>query len=98
MRGGVVTEAWKEGESWYRKWSDGWVEQGGQSDQGTTTVTLNVAFSDTTYTVLLTADTTGHAYAKAVTNKTSSTFRVETYGNGANISKAYWQACGYAAD
>ncbi len=42
--------------SWYRKWSDGYIEQGGIVVVSTATVTLPIAFSDANYTI---AGTTG---------------------------------------
>lgn len=30
-----VTETFRDGTNWYRKWSDGWIEQGGTNNTGT---------------------------------------------------------------
>lgn len=59
-----VTETWKNGRSWYRKYSDGWIEQGGYINSGSgsagswkTTVSLHKAYtSASTYNVILTVD------------------------------------------
>ena len=50
----VVVKTWtaNDGSSWYRKYSDGWIEQGGRfakSGYGYTTVTFPVAFSKIVY-------------------------------------------------
>lgn len=48
---GFVKETWKSGTSWYRIWSDGWIEQGGHfSWNGAwTTLTFNRPFTTTNY-------------------------------------------------
>ena len=94
-----VTEAWKNGKNWYRKWSDGWIEQGGllaSSGTGTKTVTLHKAFSNTNYTFIQQAvslkDNYG-AYYSAINAVTTTTVKVSV---GSNFSTGlYWYACGY---
>ena len=47
-----VNETWNNGSNWYRKYSDGFIEQGGitaYSDTGFTKITLPTAFSSTQY-------------------------------------------------
>lgn len=48
-----ITETWKSGSNWYRKWSDGLIEQGGEfmTDLPTSTMTFNTPFSNTTYSI-----------------------------------------------
>ena len=41
----VVTQNYVNGTSWYRVWSDGWIEQGGQSSTQNINSTNSVAFS-----------------------------------------------------
>lgn len=43
-----VTKTWHSETSWYRVWSDGWIEQGGHGTGGT--CTFNKSFSNTEYT------------------------------------------------
>lgn len=43
-----VSETWKNGNNWCRKYSDGWIEQGGHGIGGT--CTFNIPFSNTFYT------------------------------------------------
>lgn len=43
-----VTRTWNSGTSWYRVWSDGYIEQGGHGTNGT--CTFNKPFSNTNYT------------------------------------------------
>lgn len=46
-----IIETWHNGASWYRKWSDGWIEQGGHYSEGTNTtrVTLNIPMATEDY-------------------------------------------------
>lgn len=49
-----VSETWRKGSNWYRKYSDGFIEQGGTtaySETGFQKVTLPTAFSSTDYIV-----------------------------------------------
>lgn len=43
-----ITEKWSSGTSWYRKYSDGWIEQGGHGTGGT--CTFSKPFSNNNYT------------------------------------------------
>ena len=56
-----IVETWHSGTSWYRVWSDGWIEQGGTSNisSRTTTITLKLAYTNTNYGVLGTIRVTG---------------------------------------
>ena len=45
-----ITATGKSGNYWYRKYSDGWIEQGGVSSS--TTITFPTAFSTTTYVIV----------------------------------------------
>ena len=52
----VCVETWQSGANWCRKYSDGWIEQGGFVKHGAVnnyTVTFNTAFKDTNYTALV---------------------------------------------
>ena len=60
-----IVETWQSGASWYRKYSDGWIEQGGfvkspindydAGDAAANVVNFYVPFKDTNYTVVTTA-------------------------------------------
>lgn len=87
----VVTQ-WRRGKSWYRKWSDGFIEQGGYKGQNTNTVTLNISFSNTDYYwnhLRYRTGSTSNGYNYFFNKTTSSiqTSDTEEYG--------YWYACGY---
>lgn len=89
-----ITETWHSGTSWYRKYSDGWIEQGG-SINGTELVTLNTNFSNTNYTAVATPNTQSNASSPRIfiDEKTTSAFYL--YMSSYNTKKASWYACGY---
>lgn len=98
-----VVETWKsdDGSSWYRKWSDGWIEQGGiltcTSADNSKVVTFKLPFSNTNYQIQTTIVTTresasydGEIFVRA---KTTTTF---TAGSRLDNSSEYmWHAFGY---
>lgn len=108
--GAFVTETWRSenGTDWYRKWSDGWIEQGGfvasdeESGQTERYCNLHPAFTSTNYTVL-----------REINNSAGLTGTIQSYYGGwgtltktnTNFSYGYpsmqkrwsmwWYACGY---
>lgn len=90
-----------DGTSWYRKWSDGWIEQGGitQSARGATSRTINLSttFSSSNYFVVVQSYTGGASDAKCnnfhVTKKSLSSFSAVA-GCGEDVA-GLWYACGY---
>ena len=96
-----VKETYSSGTSWYRVWSDNWIEQGGKtassSNDTSFSVTLHKPFSDTNYYVNLTSNTTTTTFNSAqpnwVTAKTTAAFtaHLDCYGAGGSD----WYACGY---
>lgn len=97
-----ITKTWRSGASWYRKWSDGFLEQGGEmpitKGQTKRTISFNASFSSTTTYVVLVQSYQGgatevHYNNFHVQSKTASGFTgyngcVENVGN-------LWYACGY---
>lgn len=88
--------------TWYRKWSDGWVEQGGflpkTSGDVQNTVVLPVEMASAVYNVTKTTtdDTTLNSVAwisYTITNQTTTGFKTYTGSSWA----AYWQVSGMAA-
>lgn len=99
-----VTKTWKSGASWYRVYSDGFIEQGGKT---TYPVNLGVhslhkAFSSSsTYTIVGSyARTHGNAggfnnvTGLVIQPYTASTFRSASW-SGSDSIEGYWHACGY---
>lgn len=100
-----VTETWKNGAQWHRRWSDGWIEQGGRlklevwtgGTDTNRTFSLPTAFSNATYTTVVTGEGGyGGAALKVVSQTTSS---VTVTGTGAStddrVSYVYFYCSGY---
>lgn len=107
--GAFVTETFRsdDGKSWYRKWSDGWIEQGGCLRMSGDTnnwqiATLLKPFSNTKYTLCLspyssynnTSSAHSAAASEAMGSRTTQTFTWFYYGTNSNYG-IYFYACGY---
>ena len=93
-----IIQTWSSGTSWYRVWSDGWIEQGGKLTpaSGGQDVTLHKNYTTTNYGVQATnCDSANHRGAQAwVVNM--STIRVRaTGGTSASSTPCCWYAYGY---
>ena len=90
----IVVEANQTGDSWYRKYSDGWIEQGGRVSAGTGEVTVN-----------LVKPMRGGDYSLICTANFSSATPISYIGRYATNFKATrsantiftWEARGYGA-
>lgn len=84
-----------DGMGWYRKWSDGFIEQGGRITSATTTISLHTAFTNTNYTI--SSSQAGSASASitrvAIKERTTRKFTLENCS--ANMLPISWNACGY---
>lgn len=107
-----LTETWRSsnGLSWYRKYSDGFIEQGGitkYSKLGIQTITLPTAFSSASYVVTVSSPSnltssdvymavgTGESYSGVVAASRGTTwFKVNRYKE-LETSNHMWYACGY---
>lgn len=102
-----VTSTWRstDGALWYRKYSDGWIEQGG-FDVSTTstggvvasytknkTVTFPVAFRSRNYQLLNVGFVIAGAGQQTIVSKTATGFKTASNVNEAGTSG--WFACGY---
>lgn len=89
-----ITKYWHRGTSWYRVWSDGFIEQSGTfSGSGTKYVNLITPFSTITYAVFVnTTDRTEHFLKTVVDRETS---RFQTNLADSRSFDYYWYACGY---
>lgn len=93
-----VVETWRSGSNWYRRWSDGFTEQGGELTVGSSyqlqTIQLHRSFSTTTYDVSITG-TAGNKTNYGVnyaTNKTTTNFTaiyIRDVGNGTWSERGY---------
>lgn len=89
-----VVETYHNGTSWYRIYSDGWCEQGGESNSATQIILLK-AFNDTNYTITGCPDggtASNSASYMSFYNKTQTGFYLTTSENRYPVS---WEAKGY---
>ena len=98
--------------TWYRKWSDGWVEQGGSqkftaAQSVYATVNLPIVMSNTDYILvsqpgytIRTGTNTGQHVASRNGLKTTTTIFIAAYGAGTDDKTDYidWQVSGIAAN
>lgn len=86
----IVTATWRSGKNWYTKYSDGWIEQGGQTTgQATHTVTFPAPYT-TTCNVIASTD----SGVLAVKDVTTKQFNIYVHQPGKTPIN-YWYACGY---
>ena len=92
----TVIETYINGANWYRVWSDGWKEQGGEAGASNRiTVTFPKAFSNTKYTVVATSiGTGGEIYAQCIQHTSATQMTIYNLGGSATLAKS-WYACGY---
>lgn len=94
--------------TWYRKYADGWVEQGGKklttsnaNNWVTNTVALAIEMADTDYHVMLSnCNLTNGAYGSGthIPTKTTTSFDISQYNiNGGSGSEIVWEVKGMAA-
>ncbi|MBS4760284.1 MAG: hypothetical protein KHX03_06265 [Clostridium sp.] len=92
-----IVETYKNGSSWYRVWSDGWIEQGGLAEIKNTTVNFLKSYTNTNINILLTNknDSKTEVSVTNVTTNNFTAFRRDT-DNGNNLGGwSFWRACGY---
>lgn len=95
---GVILASYTSGSSWYKKYSNGWVEQGGTfTALYNQAVTLIVPMKDTNYTILTSKTNMGSAVV-IVDTVTTTSFKVYGRGQGGsgfseNVS-GYWYVAG----
>ena len=96
LTGGLTVVAESYGaNSWYRKYSDGWIEQGGKTTGSSGfTLTFPLAFSNTNYSFVCNTqgNSTGYGYKRSawISSRTATTV---TLGSDAG-DPAVWYACG----
>lgn len=103
-----ITQTYHSGSSWYRVWSDGFIEQGGTGSGSSATINLQVTFlknfTTTNYT-LVTGSTSDSAWSSNSGNTVQNTAvawagvtnRKTTSGFYFNRGNylSLWYACGY---
>ena len=94
-----VTETYNDGTNWYRKWSDGWLEQGGVKQRETTTITLLKPFYNSSYCCQVTQNDI-YTITLMITDLTTTSFTLTskvTSGGAYTTFVAIWYACGQGA-
>ena len=98
--GPVVVETYHNGRSWYRIWSDGWMEQGGYyitEASGSGTVTLIKPYSCTDYAISVTGlhalEALSQWHTKACQPITKNSFNI--ISNQAATLGSFWETSGY---
>lgn len=100
-----VTETWRSGTQWHRRWSDGWLEQGGRLKLEVWTdghdpyriFSLPTAFSNDTYTTVVTGKG-GYGWTTLkVASQTTSSVTVTGTGAGTDdhVSYVHFYCSGY---
>ncbi len=95
-----VTDCYVNGNNWYRVWSDGWIEQGGQTTSSTGVGTLNFIkpFLTTNYLFLTHTKTGNGDYTVRNTVEvlgTRTTTGINITGTPSFTNSYTWYACGY---
>jgi len=95
-----VVTSYVNGTSWYKVWSDGWIEQGGLGNALTTshTVTFLKTHKDTNFTCLLAAEGLGDtgggtSNAPVLIAKTVTTITISQASSSSR--KSYWETKGF---
>lgn len=102
----VVVETYNGGSSWYRVWSDGWIEQGGRgsrafTNNATFTITFLKPFTNANnYLVFhggstVIAGVSAFGYELITRTTTSYTAKYSTQTGGSYTSEYDWYVCGY---
>lgn len=97
-----VIESWisDDGLSWYRKYSSGWVEQGGMLSGTSATVTLPIEMANTNYNIFAQwwggKSASFYSSDQHITNITVTGFTTNGPEN-ANVKQRNWQVTGLGA-
>lgn len=93
----VVVETYKNGFSWYRVWSDGWIEQGGHLtvNVAATNVQLLKQYKDATYTTVGCQANTYDAGFHTINVAALSATHIQIRQTAVGTPIVNWYACGY---
>ena len=97
----TLVDSWHSGSSWYRKYSDGWVEQGGaviinlSNSAADIPITYHIAFSDNPKVITVQPLEVNGIALVACRTLSGTGCRITYTGSGANsVYSAVWYACG----
>lgn len=95
-----ITQTWRSGANWWRKWSDGYIEQGGQTSLSfaswKATLTFHTNFSTTGYFlnwVMVDDYYDGYYQHSIPTKRVNNAVIVEIHRAGNLL--LHWYACGF---
>lgn len=95
-----IKETYINGTSWYRLYSDGWCEQGGQASipgNSSASVTLLKTFKNSNYNALVTPQTTSVDNMDGWGCVKESTSSIRIYLGFGTTSTITWKACGFVS-
>lgn len=98
VRPAVVVETYQNGASWYRVWSDGWVEQGGRvqiNASSNSLITLLKSFKDTNYHINFSHSLIGTGNQAESAAQQTSTSTIKLFNACGNSQYFSWEAKGY---
>ena len=93
----VVEQGSDEKGNWWRRYSNGWVEQGGLSNS--TTIVLPIKFANTSYSISITS-ASQPVVSYPSTNRSTTQFtmlKARTYDDVSMSNNSFWEAKGFAA-
>ena len=93
----VCVSSWNSGTEWYRKYSDGYIEQGGRLGAYSGTISYPLAFSNTVYTFLSMpfGRVSNNYYVTETSSMTTTSISVTWDGEVSKPNGVMWYACGY---
>lgn len=103
----VLIETYRSGSSWYRKWSDGFIEQGGEltvTHEKEVTLSFHTAFTSTDYCLSYIVDrnastSPSHTDDMCLTITWAAIASMGLYpydaGDNGYTTKVRWKVCGY---
>ena len=98
----VVEQGQDESGTWYRRFSNGWVEQGGyitNMTSPTIMVTYPIGFQDENYVILMTANGSNSSggWSDGFAKNSKTTTSIQLQGNHSSGNLYSWEAKGFAA-
>ena len=94
----TVIETWRseDGTSWYRKWSDGWIEQGGYLSPSQSIINFPIGFSNIYYSITKNIGSSQSNNPKDSNIGFYNLTQTSASTTGANVyTFASYYACGY---
>ena len=91
-----MTSTYSSGTSWYRIWSDGWIEQGGRiTSAGITSITLLKPHKDTNYCIAVAQKGASSNAVIRMSIESIAKNSITIYSTRDGMLPIFWQTCGY---